>query len=393
MRILVATTANLGHFLPTVALARACAAAGHEVRVAAPGSFAPAVAGAGLAFAPVGDPDPAEIGRTFGSIAHLPMMERDARVVADVFGRIDARAALPAMSELLDGFRPDLVLRDPAEIASLVAAEVRGAPHATVAIGTTSMLGLFAERLAEPLAEFEAEHGLAAGRLTGAAAAAPRFTRVPASFDDPPAASDPTVVRFRDGDADAVPEAAPLPEWGDAGAPLVYVSFGTVAGNFPDAGDRYRRALDGLADVPVRVLLTTGSGFDPEALRPWPGNALVERWRPQAEVLPHAAAVVGHGGFGTTTAALAAGLPQVVVPLFAFDQHLNAERVADRGVGVRVADGPELAHGLREAVASVLGDPEVAATARRVADEMAALPTAPEVVPGLLAVAAGRADA
>ncbi len=393
MRILVATTANLGHFLPTVALARACVAAGHEVQATAPGSFAPAVEGAGLAFAPVGDPDPAAIGRTFGSIAHLPMMERDARVVADVFGRIDARAALPAMTSLFDTYRPDLVLRDPAEVASLVAAEAQGVPHATVAIGTTAMLALFAERLAEPLAEFEAEHGLEAGRLTGAAAGAPRFSRVPASFDDPPAASDPTVVRFRDGEAEASPEAPPLPEWGHAAAPLVYVSFGTVAGNFPDAGDRYRRALDGLADAPVRVLLTTGSGFDPETLRPWPDNALVERWRPQAEVLPHAAAVVGHGGFGTTTAALAAGLPQVVVPLFAFDQHLNADRVADRGVGVRIADGPGLSDGIREAVASVLGDPEIAATARRVAEEMAALPSASEVVPELLAVAAGRADA
>ena len=49
--------------------------------------------------------------------------------------------------------------------------------------------------------------------------------------------------------------------------------------------------------------------------------------------MPHAAAVVGHGGFGTTMMALAAGVPQVVVPLFAFDQTINAERVAASAPG------------------------------------------------------------
>ena len=46
--------------------------------------------------------------------------------------------------------------------------------------------------------------------------------------------------------------------------------------------------------------------------------------------------MIGHGGFGTTMAALAAGVPQVVVPLFAIDQFVNAEQVAAVHAGVQV---------------------------------------------------------
>ncbi len=61
-------------------------------------------------------------------------------------------------------------------------------------------------------------------------------------------------------------------------------------------------------------MLTVGRKLDPADLRPLPRNAHVVRWWPQAAVLAHAAAMLGHGGFGTTMGALAAGVPQVVVP-------------------------------------------------------------------------------
>ena len=51
-------------------------------------------------------------------------------------------------------------------------------------------------------------------------------------------------------------------------------------------------------------------------LGPLPANARVEGWWPQQEVLARAAVVLGHGGFGTTMGAVAAGVPQVVVPIF-----------------------------------------------------------------------------
>jgi UDP:flavonoid glycosyltransferase YjiC (YdhE family) len=45
-----------------------------------------------------------------------------------------------------------------------------------------------------------------------------------------------------------------------------------------------------------------------------PANAHVQRWWPQTEVMKDAATVVGHDGYGTSMTALAAGLPQVLIP-------------------------------------------------------------------------------
>ena len=52
----------------------------------------------------------------------------------------------------------------------------------------------------------------------------------------------------------------------------------------------------------------------------------VERWIPLAEVMPRAAAIVGHGGAGSTLSALAAGVPMAPYAAFAA-QRLNARRM------------------------------------------------------------------
>src|SRR6202012_1799180 len=53
---------------------------------------------------------------------------------------------------------------------------------------------------------------------------------------------------------------------------------------------------------------------------------------PLRALLPRCAALVHHGGIGTTAEALRAGVPQVIVPL-AFDQFDNAARVRALGAG------------------------------------------------------------
>ncbi len=103
--------------------------------------------------------------------------------------------------------------------------------------------------------------------------------------------------------------------------------------------------------------------------------------------MPHAAAVVGHGGFGTTMTALAAGVPQVVVPLFSADQFVHADHVAAAGAGVRVDGGPAGAPSLAAAVGQVLADPGYRRRARAVAAEIAALPDPADLVPALVELA------
>ena len=170
-----------------------------------------------------------------------------------------------------------------------------------------------------------------------------------------------------------------LPGWwpGREEQPLVYVTFGSVAGSFPQALPAYGLALSAVADLPVRVLLTVGRDLDLDALPATPDNVRVEPWVPQQDVLGHAAAAVVHGGSGSTLGALAAGVPLVVVPLFA-DQPQNARRVAEVGAGLAVEpdrdDIPATIAPLRAAIEEVLSEPSYGERAQALAAELRAEP-------------------
>ena len=150
----------------------------------------------------------------------------------------------------------------------------------------------------------------------------------------------------------------------------------------------YRAALEALAGLPVRVLAATGRDADLTELQGLPGNVRVEQWVPQADVLGHARLVVHHGGYGTLLDAVAAGVPQIAVPLFSADQFDNAARIGELGLGLSVprdlggaADGPSmtfptpgLVADLRLAAETVLADPRFSEFAGRAAAAMAELP-------------------
>jgi UDP:flavonoid glycosyltransferase YjiC (YdhE family) len=81
------------------------------------------------------------------------------------------------------------------------------------------------------------------------------------------------------------------------------------------------------------VLLTPGSDFVPSNL---PKTVRHFEYVPFSTILPRAAAIVHHGGIGTTALALAAGIPQLVVP-FIDDQFDNAVRVRRLGAGLKMS--------------------------------------------------------
>ena len=150
----------------------------------------------------------------------------------------------------------------------------------------------------------------------------------------------------------------------------------------------YPATIEALADYPARILLTTGDGFGTRGAGTPPPNFHIESWWPQADVLGAASAVIGHGGFGTTITALAAGLPQVILPLFAADQFLNAARVDEVGAGVHVEGGIGGVGVLPAALDAVLDEPAHRTTAGRIAGEIAALPPRSAAVPLVEALAA-----
>jgi MGT family glycosyltransferase len=168
------------------------------------------------------------------------------------------------------------------------------------------------------------------------------------------------------------------------------VTFGSVAGQFPQALPVYGVAMRAVADLPVRVLLTVGHDLDLDALPSTPDNVRIERWVPQQDVLGHAAMAVVHGGSGSTLGAIAAGVPLVVVPLFA-DQPQNARRVVEVGAGLSVEpdrEAPDSTTGpLHDAVETVLAESSYGERARGLAEELRAQPPADDAVPLLESLA------
>ena len=365
MRVLLTSTPGSGHLGPLFPFAHALRRAGHEVLLAAPVSAQARVERAGLAYLSFADPLERHLEPHWAAARAADPEEANEIVVGQIFGGVRARAALSGIEIAMDAWRPDVVLRESCEFAGAVAAEAREIPHARVGIGL-ALTEAFAIRTAAPvLDELRAWAGLEPDPDGERLAATPYLTLTPASFEAPGGPLPEHVLRFHD--SGARPHAAPDPD----APPLVYVTFGSVApamGFFPEL---HRAALDALADLPVRIVMTVGDAADPDELGPLPANVRAERWIPQAEILGEAAAMVGHGGFGTTIGALLAGVPQVVTPLFA-DQPYNAERVAGLGAGL-TADSrhPET---IRAGVERLLADPAFRIAAAGVAREAFALP-------------------
>lgn len=373
--MLFSTTGNVGHFEPLLPLARACVAAGHEVRVAAPESFAAAVERTGIAHVPFDDVPRELIAAVMGRVPTLPFREANATVVREVFGRLGAQAALPSLSTAMQRWRPSIVVREAAEVGSLAAAVQAGVPHVQMAIGMAESCRLVAEQLVEPLSDLARAAGTPEAALVEALRREPLLSSVPEVLDragDDAYTESSVAFRLR-GEAPAT-SPSPLPEWGDADLPLVYVTFGSVTGSLLPFAGVFDEALHGLAALPVRVLMTVGHRVDLEHIGRVADNARVEAWRPQSDVLAAAELVLGHGGFGTTMGALAAGLPQVVAPIFTDDQVANARHVAAVGAGRAVSPGPDVVSRACAEVVPVLDDPAYRANAQAVATAIADLP-------------------
>ncbi|GIH14943.1 glycosyltransferase [Rugosimonospora africana] len=377
MRVLLATSAGAGHFGPMLPFAAAFRRAGHEVQVAAPGSFAAAVERAGYRHWSCPDADPDEWAAVRDRfLAAEP--ERRNEVMVTLGAELEARSIMPGMLAAIDGWRPDLILREIGELGSTLAGDLRRVPCAQVLIGLDKFVDFTLPLAAPALAAYRTTLGLDADAEGGYLYRQPSLSLLPPSFEQPRSAPGPLVHRYRAPE----PAAAPLPSrwWPDA--PLVYATFGTVAGGVPFAAAAFRTVVAVLAELPVRLLVTIGDGGDPDDWAALPPNVHVERWVPQRDVLARAAAMVCHGGTGTVLGGLAAGVPMVVVPQFA-DQPDNAERVAATGAGIAVGGGeaaPATPDEIRAAVTAVLAEPGYRRDATALAAEIGALPLVDDVV-------------
>lgn len=144
--------------------------------------------------------------------------------------------------------------------------------------------------------------------------------------------------------------------------PLVLVSFSTT---YMAQEGVLQKALDALAGLPIRGLVTTGPSVDPKNLNP-PANTVVRTHIDHQSVLPGAAAVITHAGLGTVIAALRNGVPLLYLPM-GRDQGANSKRVEACGAG-RVLGSNATVEEIREGLVDLLESPGFRQGARRMAD-------------------------
>lgn len=345
MRVLFTTRGSAGHLLPLVPFAQACRRAGHGVLVAAQEQNRGDVERTGLDFSPVPDPPAEEWVPLMAQFPRLGIVQANEQMVGEFFAGIDTRAALPALRAVVERWKPDLVVRESWEYASTIVAEERAIPLVRVGLSLAAIEDRSTRLAAFRVDEQRVAAGLPADPAGERLRDTPYLTMVPEPLDaggDDAGAVPARTHRFASEGVAAEPP--PLAQWWLGNDdPLVLVSFGSVAAgsHLPYFPAIYRAAIEALAPLRARILVTTGDAGDPERLGSLPANVHVERWVAQDAVAPHAAAMVCHGGYGSTLAALRHGVPLAVLPLFSMDQWVNAAAVARAGAGIALHEGIE----------------------------------------------------
>jgi rhamnosyltransferase subunit B len=156
----------------------------------------------------------------------------------------------------------------------------------------------------------------------------------------------------------------PLPpevvDFCQAGTPPIAFTMGT---GMMHATDFFAAAAEACRILGQRGILLTK--YPQQLPTPVPATLLPCAFAPFRELFPRCAVVVHHGGIGTTARALAAGTPQLVLPL-AWDQPDNAARVRRLGAGSGLGPRQRNAACLAAALAELL-KPEARARCRVVA--------------------------
>ncbi len=350
-KVLAYTCPGEGHAFPPMASALALRDRGHEVTVRTGAASVEAIERLGLAAAPI---DP--------RIEAIPLEDWKARTpigaLLSACRTMDRRAyyEIPDMQAAIESERPDLVWVDTNSAGAGAAAEASGLPwaqfmpypHPLPARGVPSFgpgfapsdsplarlrdagLERFKELVFRPILGSANAHRAGLGlppldSINELLLLAPLLIQ----FSAPPfeyAREMPPNVRLV-GPALWEPPAAE-PEWlAGEERPIVLVTAST---EFQDDAELIRCALEAFAGRPYAVIATS-SAHDPGDFEV-PANARVERFLPHGPILRRAAAVISHGGMGTTQKALAAGVPVCAVP-FMRDQFEVARRVEHCGGG------------------------------------------------------------
>lgn len=403
MKILIGAAGSLGDTLPFVALGLALQRRGHEVRLFGSESYAGHAAG--LPFTPV------------ASVAETDALLHDPRVTDSRGGlALIGEAFAVALPRAFEAMRAEVVPGQTLAVGSTLSFATRllkdalGVPIATVHLAPSVFRSVHQPPHLGPhglLVHLPASLQRAAWWLMDRLVLDRLFTRpfnayrhqlglgpVDRLFDQwlhradvtlglfppwfaPPQADWPAGLvcpgfpLYDNGEAHPLP--AELAAFLAAGEPPVGFTSGTANATSHGffAASAAACALSGR-----RGLLITKVGAQLPA--PLPPGVMHVPYAPFSQLLPRLAAFVHHGGIGTTSQALRAGVPQLVRPM-AYDQFDNAHHVRRLGVGARLLPAAYAPPAVAQALEHLIGDrtrhtrcAEVAALCRADGDAISA---------------------
>lgn len=376
MRMLFTSRPLAGHFEPLLPLAVAGAGAGHAIAFATGEPYATRAREEGYESFPAG-PDErfrAEWAPRFPGFEQLVGDAQRRFFLTEIFANLELVPRAGDLESIVDAWRPDVIVHEVAELAAPLVGSGRGIPYVDVSYGA-----LIGSSLLRATGEAVARHWRSRGLEPHPMAGLFRHLYVdtcPPSLQDPEIASVPEVQPLRPAAA-AIPDAEP-PEWlvGLDGAPVVYLTMGTVWNRDLSV---FRAVIDAVRGEHLTLIVTVGDANDPADLGPQPPNILVHRYVPQALLLSRCDAVVAHGGAGTTLGALASGVPLLLLPQGA-DQYANADRIVAAGAGVRILKPDISPRAIADALRELLENPSYRAAARRIQAEIQSMPLADDAV-------------
>ncbi|HEX8993548.1 MAG TPA: glycosyltransferase [Anaerolineales bacterium] len=398
MKILIATIGSRGDVQPYLNLAQGLLAAGHDVQLASNPTLGELAGAHGIPFHPVGHP--------------VDMGAAGARLLEQSFGnmwiglirvmQLAARLVQEAYPEVLAACRDaDLVITTDtgsgvAEAQKLgkrwISVTLQPARLPTVQDHLPSPIGratgcLLGKVLIGPTNRFRKSVGAPLVKDIGSMLSE-RMILLPVS---------PCVAPFNPGwvkqvrqtgywFARAVADWEPLPDlvnFLQAGARPIAVSLGVMSTSGRRAQDSARIVLEAIRKTNTRAIL-----------QGWDRGLLMEMGAPRsvycASSLPHSwlfdqvAAVIHHGGFGTTAAGLRSGVPSVVIPHI-IDQFAWGQAVFALGVGPKfIPRGRLTSENLAQAITQALSDSTMRAKADQVGAAIRAEPDGVEAAVRLI---------
>jgi sterol 3beta-glucosyltransferase len=379
MKILVATIGSRGDVQPYINLCQGLQEAGHDVSLATNPTLCPLVAAHGVRCTPVG---PAVdmgaegarlMGQSFNNmwIGMIRVMQLGARLVEQAY---------PDVLEACKGV--DLVITTDTT-SGVAEAEKMGLPwisvtlqparvpvqKATPSLITRLVWGVLGKLFILPINR--SRKRLGAPLVTDISTMlSKRLILLPVSRHvAPPDPLWPTYVRqtgywFARPQGDWAPP-QDLLEFLDAGNRPIVVSLGVMSMSGRPAHQGAQIVLEAIRRTGVRAIV---QGWD-EALRgvDLPPTVYHAGSMPHSWLFAQGAAIVHHGGFGTTSAALRAGAPGLIIP-HVIDQFYWGQRVSELGVGPQfISRGKLSPANLSKAITEALSDRQMQAKAAALA--------------------------